>query len=129
MRGAMQQAFLVGLGGFVGSALRFLASGWVHRFSGSQLPWGTLVVNVLGSLMLGFLAGMADLRQVLGPGQRVFLMIGVLGGFTTFSTFALETVSLAQGGQSGRALANVAAHVVLGLSAAAAGYVGARYLP
>ncbi|MEZ5332605.1 MAG: fluoride efflux transporter CrcB [Thermoanaerobaculia bacterium] len=128
MRGVLQQAALVGLGGFVGSALRFLASGWVHRFSGSQYPWGTLAVNVLGSLVLGLLAGLADLRQVIGPGQRLFLMIGVLGGFTTFSTFALETVSLAQGGQGGRALANVAAHVALGLTAAAAGYVGARYL-
>jgi CrcB protein len=68
------------------------------------------------------------MRQVLGPGERVFLMIGVLGGFTTFSTFAWETVMLAQGGQGPRALANVAAHVVLGLAAAAAGYVGARYL-
>jgi CrcB protein len=128
VRTVLQHALLVGLGGFVGSALRFLATGWVHRFAGSRFPWGTLGVNVVGCLLLGLLAGLAEMRQVLGPGERVFLMIGVLGGFTTFSTFAWETVMLAQGGQGPRALANVAAHVVLGLAAAAAGYVGARYL-
>jgi CrcB protein len=128
VRGIVQQALLVGVGGFLGSALRFLAAGWVHRFSGSQFPWGTLTVNVAGSLALGLLAGLAELRQVLDPGQRLFLMIGLLGGFTTFSTFAWETVTLAQGGQGVRALANVVAHVTLGLAAAAAGYVGARYL-
>ncbi len=117
----------VGLGGFVGSSLRFMVSGWVHRIPGtSGFPHGTLVVNVVGCLVLGFLGGWAEHRQALSPATRLFFMIGVLGGFTTFSTFAYETLAFAQGADVARAFANIALQVVLGLGAAWFGFSLAR---
>jgi len=117
----------VGLGGFVGSSLRFVISGWVHRLPGtSSFPYGTLVVNVVGCILLGFIGGWAEHRQVLPPATRLFVMIGVLGGFTTFSTFAYETLAFAHGADVGRALANIGLQVVLGLGAAWLGLSMAR---
>jgi len=128
-RGEWTLVLWVGAGGFIGSSLRFLVSGWVQRlFSFGTFPWGTLAVNGLGCLVLGFLGGLADSRQMFGPAQRAFMFIGVLGGFTTFSTFAYETIGLAQ--HSGaRALANAALQMGLGLAAAATGYALTRFLP
>ncbi|UCG73745.1 MAG: fluoride efflux transporter CrcB [Chromatiales bacterium] len=119
----------VALGGAIGSVLRFTVGGWAQRMTGwSQFPVGTLVVNVLGCLLIGLIGGLADYRQVLDPGQRAFLMIGVLGGFTTFSAFAFETLGLMQDGALLRAGVNVVLQTVLGLTAATVGYVGARFL-
>ncbi len=124
-----QQFLLVGCGGFVGSALRFGIGGWVQRLApAGSFPLGTLAVNLSGCLLIGLLGGLADYRQMLEPGQRLFLMVGLLGGFTTYSSFALETLLLAGEGSWWRALANTLAHVVLGFAAAYAGYVGARLL-
>ena len=92
------------------------------------MPYGTLVVNVAGCLAIGFLAGMVEVRQLLGPSQRIFLMIGVLGGFTTYSTFAHETLELTMDSEFLRAAANVALQVICGFAAAAIGYTGARYM-
>jgi len=119
----------VGLGGFVGSSLRFMISGWVHRVPGTgTFPYGTLVVNVFGCLALGFIGGWAEHRQVLSPATRLFVMIGVLGGFTTFSTFAYETLALATAADAARALTNIALQLVLGLGAAWIGYAAARMM-
>jgi CrcB protein len=123
------QVMLVGIGGFVGSVARFMASGLAHRLSpATTLPIGTLVVNVAGCLLIGVLGGLVDVRQALAPAYRLFLMIGVLGGFTTFSTFSFETLQLAQQGDLWRAFANVALQVVLGLAAAWLGFVSVRFL-
>ncbi len=79
-RGEWTLVLWVGAGGFIGSSLRFLVSGWVQRlFSFGTFPWGTLAVNGLGCLALGFLGGLADSRQMFGPAQRAFMFIGVLG--------------------------------------------------
>jgi len=129
MQNLFSQTLWVGTGGFVGAGLRFLVSGWVYQLvPNAGFPWGTLVVNVVGCLVLGLLGGLAEVRGVLSAATRLFLFIGVLGGFTTFSTLAFETVALAQGAQMLRAAANVAAHVVLGLGAAWLGFNGARLL-
>lgn len=121
------QVMIVGVGGFIGSALRFVVSGWAQRIVGATVfPVGTLVVNVLGCLALGYLGGVAEYRQVLEPGQRLFLMVGILGGFTTFSTFAFESVSLLQDAEVARALVNTLLQVLLGFAAAFGGYVLAR---
>jgi CrcB protein len=123
------QVMIVGAGGFLGSALRFMVGGWAQRVAiASVFPYGTLVVNVLGCLMIGILGGLAEYRQVLDPGQRLFLMIGVLGGFTTFSTFAFETVSLMQDAEIAKAVLNTALQVILGFTAAFAGFLGVKYL-
>jgi len=120
---------IVGVGGFIGSALRFVVSGWVQRLAAaSVMPYGTLVVNVFGCLALGLLGGIAEHRQMLEPAQRLFLMVGVLGGFTTFSTFAFESVALMQDAQLAKAALNTLAQIVLGFGAAFAGYILARVL-
>jgi CrcB protein len=123
------QVALVGAGGFLGSVARFVLGGLVHRLlPATTLQVGTLVVNVTGCLLIGILGGLAELRQALSPAYRVFLMIGVLGGFTTFSTFSYETLQLAQHGDLVKAALNVALQVVLGLAAAWIGFVLVRYL-
>ena len=85
-------------------------------------PYGTLVVNGRGCLLIGVLAGLGDSRGVIGPQGRLFLLIGVLGSFTTFSTFGHETMSLARDGERLAAAANVALQVVIGLGCAWIGY-------
>jgi CrcB protein len=119
----------VGFGGFVGSSLRFLISGWVHRLPGTgSFPYGTLVVNVVGCLVLGLIGGWAEHRQMLPPAARLFVLIGVLGGFTTFSTFAYETLALATASDAARAFTNIALQLVLGLGAAWVGFSAARMM-
>jgi CrcB protein len=113
----------VGLGGFCGSILRYLVSGWVQNLSASaSFPLGTLAVNVVGCLVLGFLGGLSENLGVFAQTGRAFWFFGVLGGFTTFSTFGYETAALARDDQLGLALANVALQAVLGLAAAWGGY-------
>lgn len=112
------QIFLVGLGGFIGSVFRFLLSGFVYRLVPmSEFPLGTLAVNVLGCVLIGVLNGVAETRQVIGPELRLFLMIGMLGGFTTFSTFGYETLALVRDAALVQAMANVMVQVFFGLIA------------
>lgn len=121
------QSFYVGLGGFVGSIFRFGVSGFVHRlFPFSTFPYGTLTVNVTGCLIIGLLGGLSESRQVIGPELRLFLFLGVLGGFTTFSTFGYETIQLLRDAEGLRAGANVGLHIALGLLAVWLGYSLAR---
>ena len=94
----MKDFLFVGLGGATGSMLRYAVSRWAERalpFFG--LPSGTLLVNVAGCLALGFLAGLADSKDLIRSEVRLLLMVGLLGGFTTFSTFGYEALSLARG--------------------------------
>lgn len=120
---------LVALGGAVGSVLRFVVSGATHRLlPGALFPFGTLVVNVAGCLAIGWLGGLAEARQSLTPETRLLLLVGVLGGFTTFSAFALETLMLARDAGYLRAGLNVGAEVFLCLGAAWLGYAFARTL-
>lgn len=117
------QLVLVALGGALGSVARFLGSGAVHRlFPGLAFPVGTLAVNVAGSLVIGLIGGLAEGRQFLVPDLRVFLLTGVLGGFTTFSAFAFESLGLGLDGAWTRLVLNVGAQLLLGLGAAWAGY-------
>lgn len=118
MSSMLTQALYVGTGGFLGAILRFALGGAVHRLVPmSTFPWGTLAVNTLGCLLIGFLAGVAESRQVIGPELRLFLLIGLLGGFTTFSTFGFETVALMRSATHMQAMMNIALQVILGLFA------------
>jgi fluoride exporter len=89
---------IVFVGGGVGAALRYWMTGSVYRVLGAAFPYGTLLVNVLGSVLIGFCVALFDERFVVQPALRLFLTIGVLGGFTTFSTFSYETIALLQEG-------------------------------
>jgi len=114
----MIRIVLVGVGSFVGGVLRYGLSTWVHRvLDNPWFPYGTLAVNVLGCLVIGFLAGLAETRTAFTSEVRLFLFVGILGGFTTFSSFALETFSLARDTQNVAALMNIGLQLILGLLA------------
>jgi CrcB protein len=115
---ALRELLLVGGGGFLGSVCRYALSGAVHRILPQvAMPVGTMTVNVLGCGAIGVIAGMTEARQLLGPGIRLFLYLGVLGGFTTFSTFGYETLALVRGGEHYRAVINVVSTLALCLIA------------
>jgi len=106
-------------GGGVGVVLRFALSLWVNERAQVAFPWGTLAVNVVGCFLVGLIATLAEEHHLLTPTLRLFLIVGVLGGFTTFSTFGLETWRLVEEGLSDVALGNVIAS--LGATALAIG--------
>lgn len=116
---ALVQVLWVGAGGFFGAIGRYAVGGAVHRLvPGAAFPYGTLAVNLAGCLLVGVVAGLAESRQVFSPEARLFLVLGFLGSFTTFSSFGYETLSLARDAEVLRAAANVVVHVVAGLGAA-----------
>lgn len=118
----MRNLLLVGGGGFLGSVARYYLTGWVTQIShASRFPFGTLVVNVTGCLLMGFLAGLAEHAHLLTPPTRLFLLTGLLGGFTTYSAFAYESYFLGREEMAVAALANVALQLVLGLGAVVLG--------
>lgn len=112
----IQKIMLVGVGGFLGSVFRYLASGYVQDVSGSiGFPFGTIAVNLAGCFLIGFLSYLADSRGVFSAEARMFIFIGILGGFTTFSTFGNETMNLLRDRQMAYALANIGIQVIAGL--------------
>jgi len=113
----------IALGGAIGSAARYLLSSVVLRVTGTLFPLGTFVVNIAGCLVFGAIAGVTTQRVQLTPALRLFLLTGVLGGFTTFSSYAFESFTLARDGQMLWAAINVAGQVVAGLIGMWAGYV------
>ena len=119
----------VAVGGALGSVARYAFSGVAVRWLGAEFPYGTLFVNVTGSFTIGLLAALAtDGRPLLGADARAFLLVGVLGGFTTFSSFSLETLNLARSGALGPAILNVAGSLVLCLGAVSLGFASAGWL-
>ncbi len=119
----MTKLLLIGAGGFIGSVLRYVVSGLVQTMSQSiAFPYGTLAVNILGCLSIGFISELADSRALISGDTRVFLIVGILGGFTTFSAFGNETMNLIRDGETALALMNVGAQVLLGLGAVWLGY-------
>jgi protein CrcB len=121
----------IALGGALGSVGRAWLAFAVARALGPQFPWGTILVNVVGSFVIGFfgtLTAASDGRFALPADARAFVMVGVCGGFTTFSSFSLQTLELARDGRPGEALANVALSLALCLASVAAGHYGAASL-
>lgn len=112
---------LVMLGAALGGAARYLAGGLVNASTRGDFPWGTLAVNLAGCLLMGVLFGLAE-KSGWTSTMRAFVFVGVLGGFTTFSSFGLETMRLYQDGLPGQALLYVLASNVLGIGLAWAGY-------
>ena len=114
----MKGVLLVALGGAVGSIARYKLSGWVlHHTLDWRFPAGTFAVNVIGCLLAGLLAGLAEKHDLLSPEARLLLFTGVLGGFTTFSAFGLETMHLLRRGEVLVAGSNIVLSVVAGLLA------------
>jgi CrcB protein len=125
----MIKVLLIGIGGFIGSISRYLVGGLVHRlFPFTGFPYGTLVVNVLGCLLIGFTVGLVEMKQMFRPEIRLFLLIGLLGGFTTFSTFGYETFALTRDGETVRAGVNVLLHIIVCFGAVWFGNILSRML-
>ena len=125
----MQKVWWVGLGGFLGSILRYGIGGWLVRLkAGWTFPIETLLINVTGCLVLGLLAGIGESRGAFSPTARAFLFIGLLGGFTTFSAFGYESFQLLRDGQLSGAALSAALQVGLGIGGVWAGYSLARLL-
>ncbi len=122
----MQNVLVVGLGGFCGALARYGLAALVCRLFSKGSFAGTLTVNALGCLLLGLLAGLAEAKLPLPAPTRLFLVVGVLGSFTTFSAVSYETFEFLRSGQAQAALLHSAGGLVLGLAAVAAGWGMAR---
>ncbi|HVF02765.1 MAG TPA: fluoride efflux transporter CrcB [Rubrobacteraceae bacterium] len=118
---------LVALGGAIGSAARYLMGAFVANRFGPDFPWGTFIVNVSGSFLIGVILSLVGGGQ-LPAGARLFLAVGVMGGYTTFSTYSNETLQLVQGGEVGAAMFNALGQVVAGFIGVYLGVVLGRVL-
>lgn len=112
----MTNALLVFIGGGLGAAARYWLSGTVYRWASSTFPYGTIVVNVIGCFVIGFLMTSLEERFLATPALRIFLTIGMLGGFTTFSTFSFETIKMIEDAQIQYAIVNVGMTITTCLS-------------
>lgn len=121
------QFISIAIGGAVGAILRFIVSGLAYDYLGSAFPWGTLVVNLIGCFLIGFLSQLFESMTV-SPNTRMMILVGGLGAFTTFSTYSLENVNLLRDGQMWVALGNVAASTVLGVVCVFLGISLANYV-
>ena len=117
---------LVGLGGFFGAIARYLVDGWIAERTGATFPWGTLVVNLSGAFVLGFLFALTVERGVLPPAVRPPVLIGFIGAYTTFSTLALESWRLIEDGSYALGLANLLGSITLGVVVVVAGLLLGR---
>lgn len=125
---AMGRVLLVGAGGFVGSIARYWIAGMVQRLGDTEFPAGTLAVNVLGSFLIGLVLSLSLERGVLGANARLFLAVGVLGGFTTMSTFSYETLALLRDGSLPLALWNATATLGVCITAVWIGALVGRFV-
>src|SRR6266849_4840885 len=125
IRNSMESDIWVAVGGALGTTGRYWLSGLVARTIGETFPWGTLIINVTGSFVIGFFAALTgpDGRLFVGSTSRQFVMIGICGGYTTFSSFSLQTLNLMNDGEWLYASANIVLSVALCLIAVWAGYM------
>lgn len=130
MGGALKFAGVVGVfvGAGVGGVLRYALGGWIAQRWGTSFPWHTLAINVSGAFLLGVLMALTVERGALAPEMRLFLGVGLLGGFTTFSTLSYESLALMQQGLALQGMANMFGSAVLGIVAAVLGVAAGRAL-
>jgi CrcB protein len=130
MGGSLVTYAYIAIGGAIGSVARYGCSQLIANGFGQTFPWGTLLVNILGSFIIGFFASLTgpDGRLMVAPDMRLFVTVGICGGYTTFSSFSLQTLNLVQEGEILRAGMNIGASVVLCLVAVWLGYAAAAAL-
>jgi CrcB protein len=124
----MKHILLVGIGGFIGSIARFFISKLNLSWHFLSIPMGTLTVNIIGSFIIGFIVGISAKSEIITPGLRLFLMVGICGGFTTFSSFTLENLTLMQNGQFLSVLIYTGLSIFFGFLAVYLGYVTSNLL-
>jgi CrcB protein len=124
----MQELGAIAAGGALGALLRYWVSHGIYLLIGRGFPYGTLAVNVIGSLAMGILYVLLIERLATGPAARAFLLIGLLGAFTTFSTFSIETLNLIESGETVKAVLNALLSVILCIGAATFGLLLGRQL-
>ncbi len=118
----MRNLLFIGVGGFCGAVLRYLISGGVQKWTQSvDFPYGTLAVNLIGCLVIGMLTRLDEMHSLISPEMRLFILIGLLGAFTTYSTFSNEAISLINDRRINMAILYLGAHLVLGLGAVMVG--------
>jgi CrcB protein len=121
----MLRIFYIALGGALGSVFRYWISGLTHKVFNGGFPWGTLSVNLIGSLVIGLLWGLSE-TLIISNNMRVFLFLGVLGSFTTFSTFTLENFNLMRDGEYWLTALNVFLSISIGIALVFVGFIAAR---
>lgn len=119
----MMDVFVIGTGGAIGTVLRYLLSLWTEKYLGNRFPWGTLIVNVIGSFLLGIFTGWASRQINVNPQLELFITVGLLGSFTTFAIHEFETILLLKNRQRLLAILNVVAMNILCIGGVFAGYV------
>ena len=124
----MQKTIFIALAGLVGTLLRYWLSGFVARQYGETFPWGTMAVNLIGCFVTGAAFFLTEERFLVSPTIRTVILIGLLGGFTTFSSYGLQTFTLLRDGEFGLAILNVATSNILGLFMVWVGYVFGKVL-
>jgi len=123
MNGTIKLLLLAGVGSFIGGVGRFALGRFVQSFTHSVFPWGTFAVNVIGSFVIGLLFGISLRYNILSAEWKVFLIAGICGGFTTFSSFSLENLELLKAGHINQFMLYAASSVLVALLAAVAGYL------
>ena len=124
----MEKYLFIGFGGFIGSVCRYGLSSFIYKSLGDRFPYGTLTVNFLGCFTIGLLMMLFEERWLVQPNIRLFLTVGILGGFTTFSTFSYETIEMFRGGNTSFGLLSVFGSVIVCLGATWAGSIAGKLL-
>lgn len=123
----MDKVIIVGIGGFLGAASRYLVSQYCTKWFGNQFPYGTLVVNIIGALLIGIILEVFTTTNLISENMKLFLTTGILGGLTTFSTFSYETISLFYASRYSLAILNTALNLFLSLGGVILGkFIGSK---